>query len=512
VGIRGLLLAANAFALAVPIVAIVSLRIFDDQLIRRTEAQLIGQSVLIGELWREEWLRQMSIEPDQVPSYVPPHAEGRRYFPIEPVLRLNQGVLPPTSAPVEFAQDRSGVAWRIGERVQRILRRAVRMNLSSARVLDTGGCIVASSGAELGACIGHLPEVQAALGGQYAAVLRHRISDESPPPLESISRRGRVRVYTATPILSGDQIIGVVRMARTAIDPGKALWFDRERLLITLAACALVTAGLSLFLSRTIARPLREITRAARGIAQGEGRTPFEAPRLVPDELRDLSLALDQMTTQLSDRAEYIADFATNVSHELKTPITGIRGAAELLSQQWEEMTDTERARFLNNIEQDSERMERLVTRLLHLARIQSAPESVDALDLPPFLEQLAESYGDRVQLRLGQLPEQLRIAPDHLESALRNLLDNALRHGGDLPVALEADTDGRRVRIRVRDQGPGISSGNRERIFDRFFTTERGSGGTGLGLAIARAVAETRGGCLTLLDDPSGTCFELTL
>jgi signal transduction histidine kinase len=136
----------------------------------------------------------------------------------------------------------------------------------------------------------------------------------------------------------------------------------------------------------------------------------------------------------------------------------------------------------------------------------------LDALDLSTFLENLAQGYGDRVQLRLGELPDQLRIQPDHLESALRNLLDNAVRHGSGQPVTLEAETDGGRVRIRVRNQGPGISARNRERIFDRFFTTERDTGGTGLGLAIARAVAETRGGSLTLLDDPSGTCFELTL
>src|SRR5262249_37159438 len=259
-------------------------------------------------------------------------------------------------------------AWRAGRTLEPVLRRAVRMNLSSARVLDARGCVVASSGDQLGACPGDLAEARAALAAHYAALLRARTTDEPTPGLQRVSRRGRVRVVTALPLLADGTVIGVVRMSRTAIDPGKALWFDRRRLLAVLFGCALLTAGLSLFLSRTLSRPLRAITRGARDLARGEGRLPVQLPGLAPEELREVSGALDQMIAQLSDRAEYISEFATTVSHELKTPITAIRGAAELLSQQWGEMSAEERARFLANIEQDAERMERLVSRLLHLA------------------------------------------------------------------------------------------------------------------------------------------------
>jgi signal transduction histidine kinase len=445
---------------------------------------------------------------------MPDEASGQRYFPIEPILRLDQGVLPPTSEAdgAQPAAQRDGPAWRAGRDLEPVLRRAVRMNLSSARVLDAQGCVVASSGAQLGTCLGHLAEVSAALGGRYAAVLRHRISDEPTPRIESISRRGRVRVYTALPVLSDGAVIGVVRMSRTAIDPGKALWFDRYRLLAVLFGCSLVTAGLSLFLSRTLSQPLRAITRGAREVARGRGRPDVELPALAPEELRQVSAALDQMIAQLSDRAEYISEFATTVSHELKTPITAIRGASELLSQQWSEMSGEERARFLANIEQDAGRMERLVTRLLHLARIQSAPEFAQEVALGPFVAALAEAYGKELRVSLSRPDLSLVIHPEHLQSALRNLLDNAFRHGAGKPVDLEAFERGGRVVIRVRDRGPGISEGNRERIFQRFFTTERDRGGTGLGLVIARAVAKTRGGDLSFETSAEGTCFELVL
>jgi len=514
VGIRGLLLAVNAFALLVPIAAIALLRIFDDQLIRRTEAQLIGESVLIAEAWREAWLRESAIDPARAPRWLPPEAADQRYFPVEPSLRLDQGVLPPTpdADPPGPAAAREGPAWRAGRTLEPVLRRAVRMNLSSARVLDARGCVVASSGDQLGACLGDLAEVREALAGHYAAVLRDRISDEPTPGVESVSRRGRVRVYTALPLLADGTVIGVVRMSRTAIDPGKALWFDRRRLLAVLFGCALLTAGLSLFLSRTLSRPLRAITRGARDLARGEGRLPVQLPGLAPEELREVSGALDQMIAQLSDRAEYISEFATTVSHELKTPITAIRGAAELLSQQWGEMSAEERARFLANIEQDAERMERLVSRLLHLARIQSTPEFVQEVALGPFLADLAETYGKDLRVSLADPDASLRIQPEHLHSALRNLLDNAFRHGAGKPVDLEAFARGGRAVFRVRDRGPGISEGNRDRIFQRFFTTERDRGGTGLGLVIARAVATTRGGDLTYETSAEGTCFELVL
>jgi signal transduction histidine kinase len=435
-----------------PIAAIVLLRFFDDQLIRRTEAQLIAQSVLIAE------------------------------------------------------------AWRAGAAVEPILQRAVRMNLSSARVLNAEGCVVASSTTEQGKCLDDLAEVRAALAGNYGAVLRQRISDQPTPSLESISRRGRVRVYVALPVFSDGEVIGVVRMVRTAIDAPKALYFDRYRLLAALIGCALFTVALSLFLSRTLTQPLRNITRVARGIARGEGRRPLVLSRLAPHEFASMSGALDQMIGQLSDRAEYISEHATNLSHELKTPITGIRGAAELLAQQWESMTEAERNRFLTNIQSDAGRMERLVEQLLRLARIQSAPEFAENVPLAPFLEGLVDSYGSDLRLRLDTPDASIRIPPDHLESALRNLLDNAFRHGAGKPVDLHAYKEKKRVVFRIRDSGPGISDGNRDKIFQRFFTTERDNGGSGLGLAIVKAVAETRGGRLDFETGPEGTCFELVL
>ncbi len=516
IGIRGLLLIVNAFALALPLLTIFGLRFFDDQLIRRTEAQLISQAVLIAETWREAWLFEMQIAHADAPRWMPEAAGDDRYFPIEPRARLGQGVLAGAPASTRYRGDEDGPAWRAGRAVQPVLARAVRMNLAGARVLDARGCVVASSGSSLGACLDHLEEVQTALAGDYGVVLREREETGPTPALESVSRRGRVRVDVALPVHADGAVIGVVRMSRTAIDPAKALWFDRDRLLAASGGCLLLIVGLSFILSRSIEQPLRAMTRAARRTGlrteRGGAHRPARLSRFSAAELREVSATLDHTLVQLADRADSIAEFAANVSHELKTPIAGIRGAAELLADEWDGMKCEERDRFIANIDADAQRMERLVSELLHLARIQSASDAPDAVDLAKTLEDLVGGYRGSVRLQLGALPDRMHIRRDHLDSALRNLLDNAVRHAAGKPVDLEVNARRGRVVFRVRDRGPGIRPGNRDRIFERFFTTERERGGTGLGLAIVEAVAERRGGSVRCETGPDGTCFELVL
>jgi signal transduction histidine kinase len=218
------------------------------------------------------------------------------------------------------------------------------------------------------------------------------------------------------------------------------------------------------------------------------------------------------MTAQLTDRANTIEEFARTASHELKGPITAISGATELLLDEGDEMTREQRLRFLQNIATDTRRMERLVTRMLHLAQIQGEPEELEELDLGETLAALLEGYQQTIGLEVEPGLPALSIVREHLEVAVRNLLDNAVSHGGGKSIRVRARRRGPRIEIGVFDAGPGISPANRERIFQRFFTTAREAGGTGLGLSIVRAVADARGGSLELDTSPDGTEFRLVL
>jgi signal transduction histidine kinase len=263
-----------------------------------------------------------------------------------------------------------------------------------------------------------------------------------------------------------------------------------------------------------IARPLRRLTRASEEIASGAAPTSLAVSPWTPTEIQTLSAALARMTTTLRERADYIAAFAANVSHELKTPLTGIRGAAELLLEQWRGMSDQQRERFVANIDADAQRMERLVTRLLVLARVEHAGEPEVELDVREVLHNLCARHPEaQVSLSVAaDVPARYRVVPDHFTSAVGNLLDNAVRHGAGKPIDVRARRAGERLCIEVQDRGPGISAANQSRVFTRFFTTERDSGGTGLGLTIVEAIANRRGGSVRFATGPAGTTFTVVL
>jgi len=524
--IRVLLMGAHAFAWLLPLLALSLLRVYDVYLLRQTEHQLIAESVVVGELYREALLRALGREQN---GHQPPEADaveavrsqetssgndGDRYRPIEaqidfdhPVLSRDQGELPRKAAS-------HGPADRAGASVEPLLRRAQTFNLSALRVLDQHGCVVATTGREAGTCMSSLPEVKRALAGAYAAVLRERVSDEPAPRLGDIRRRGKVRVFTALPIWSGGKVVGVVRASRTGLDALSSLWANRRGLVwLTLLALALVVA-VSVLSSSAIARPLRNLTLAARRVAAGESPEKLALARTVPREIAVLHDVLFQMASKLSQRASYVQEFASQVSHELKTPITAIRGAAELLAHGLDDMSRADQQRFAMNVLDDAQRMEQLVGKLLTLARAenQGSDDAAPTIDVAAHVLALVARYEERVQLELAAPALSLAIDPDRLASIVSNLVDNALRHGAGKPVRVRLSKEEPRLRLDVIDQGAGVSEANRKRLFERFFTTERDRGGTGLGLAIVRGIAEARGGRVSARFDDQGSTFSVWL
>lgn len=510
--IRQLLLGVSVFALLLPVGAVTFLRLFDIYLLRQTERHLIAESVLIAEAYRDRLLAERGIPPEEAPPFRPLGRESDPWVPIEPVLDVSYGILPPAPEPTRWHYAQETPEARAGRALMPLVARAQVFNLTGARLVGADGCVVASTRRDLGACLDELEEVRAALAGRYAAVARRRVSDEPAPPIGSIRRRGGVRVFSATPIFEDGSVIGAVWMSRTAVSPLEVLFSHRDKVGAAFVLCAVLAPAASLLFARSIARPVREITRAADAVAHGRPRVPFVAGRLAPREIVQLSDALDRMTRQLTDRARYIGEFATNVSHELKTPLAGILGAVELLRQEWQTMQPAQRERFLENVEGDARRMELLVRRLLELARVQNAPEEAREIEIAPLVARLAASYREPIAIDLTRAPASIHMNPEHLETALRNLLDNAVRHGEGRPVELGVTQAGQRVRFRVRDHGAGVSPANLPRVFERFFTTERERGGTGLGLAIVKAVAELRGGDVAMASGPEGTTVDLVV
>jgi two-component system phosphate regulon sensor histidine kinase PhoR len=218
-------------------------------------------------------------------------------------------------------------------------------------------------------------------------------------------------------------------------------------------------------------------------------------------------------------------DFVANVSHELKTPLTVIRGFTETLTDDPDIDPDT-RQRFLGRVTEQTLRLSSLVGDLLSLARLENEPApQLTSMDLRgPVRETVdslrsnAEARALSIDLELPPAPVAARLEQETLHTALVNLLDNAIKYspeGATVEVSLEAR--GERAVIEVHDRGPGIPHDMQDRIFERFFRVDKARsrelGGTGLGLAIAKHAMRLLGGEISVTSTPGeGSTFRLEL
>jgi two-component system sensor histidine kinase ChvG len=351
------------------------------------------------------------------------------------------------------------------------------------------------------------PEVRRALGGFSGRFTR--IS----------SQLRSVRLFVAEPARApGGGVVGVVYVSRTTYPVLVSLYRIRNGLERVMAGSLAVALVVAVFLGLTISRPLARLTQAAGRIAAGERGVALKLSGR--DEVGVLARAFDAMAHELDARLGYISELAANVSHEFKTPLASIRGAAELLQDGAADEPEA-RARFLGNILADTERLDRLVSRLLELSRVEAHQGGLaEPLDFRALVAGVVERYsaaGQPVELRYEACEVSIHGQSDQLEGVLGNLIDNALRFSPPgRPVTVRVApgaSPGKSLVTEVIDQGEGISPANLARLWTRFFTTARERGGTGLGLSIVKAVVEGHGGEVSVESAPGkGSTFRFTL
>lgn len=509
----------NLAVLALPLSGIWTLRLYQSALIRQTESELIAQGAIIAAAYRVAW-RSAGGRPDALPANAPrrrPPGSDERWLPRFANLDLAvDPILPPPSDPVPASSPADAAAVKAGEALDPMLRDAQRTTLAAIRVLDRDGIVVASTGEGLGQSLGGQEEVARALRGEPVSALRERGSPAPPSPLSAIDTGSQLRIFTTLPVLDEDRVLGVVMLSRTPRTLSDALYGKRWHL-VALAALLLGSiGGLSALGTFAISRPVRAVTDQAKRTAEGErgAINPVVGPTV--REVAELSEALSRMARTLEDRADYIRGFAAHVSHEFKTPLTTIRGTVELLQEHFDSMSQDERARFLRNLEGEAERLARLVTRLLDLARADVAPGADHAKTVADALVgRVAERYRESgLAVDAGATePLTVAIAEEAMEMILVNLIENAFQHAGpQARVTVALHRQGNAGVLVVSDDGPGISAANAERVFTPFFTTARKHGGTGLGLSIVQSLARVHGGAVALLPSPNGATFEVRL
>jgi two-component system sensor histidine kinase ChvG len=347
-------------------------------------------------------------------------------------------------------------------------------------------------------------EVRTALAGAPASYTRLRARDPG------------VFLFVTDPVREspGGRVVGAVYAARSTRPVMVELYRIRAGLVRVLCVAFFVTALVTLLLAWSISRPLGKLSRAAKRVAGGERNVVI--PVGGGGEIAELGASFAAMKERLDARLRYIEGFAADVAHEFKSPLTSIRGAAELLGEGAADEPEA-RGRFLRNIELDVARLDRLVSRLLQLSRLEASREAMAPVDVARLLARVTEraSLPDRSIHLDDHAPVRTLLGREaDLEAALVNLLDNALRFS-PAGRTVEVDTSGTPASlvVSVRDHGPGISPANLAKVFDRFFTTDADKDGTGLGLAIVKTVVQAHGGTVRAESTPGeGATFVVTL
>ncbi|WP_417688410.1 stimulus-sensing domain-containing protein [Roseibium sp.] len=343
------------------------------------------------------------------------------------------------------------------------------------------------------------PEVEAALAGSPASVVR-------------VSQRGELIVSVAVPIQRFRAVLGTLLLSTQGGDIDAIVRAERLAIMRVFLVAASVTILLSIMLAGTIAGPVRRLAAAAERVRKGS-TSRQEIPEFSDreDEIGHLARALRDMTNALYNKIDAIEQFAADVAHELKNPLTSLRSAVETLPLAKNEHS---RARLMEVIQHDVRRLDRLISDISDASRLDAelARAQAETIDIAELLRNITEATNQRsghpVEVRLTVAdagnghPYRVLGHDIRLGQVIRNLLDNACSFSppeGHVRISLSRKA--RNIRITVDDDGPGIRAEDPDRIFERFYTDRPDGEGfgnnSGLGLSISRQIIEAHGGSI---------------
>ncbi|GAA4425082.1 two-component system sensor histidine kinase CreC [Acidovorax lacteus] len=328
-------------------------------------------------------------------------------------------------------------------------------------------------------------------------------------------------MYVAAPVQVDGRIAGVLTVAKPVRSVQRFIDRAERKVLagglLLLGLSAAVGVAVTLWMVWNVRR-LRDYALSVQGPAAGapagDWTAPPPVPR-VPGELGDLAQAMDRMRARLQGQ-DYVEGYVRALTHELKSPVAAIRGAGELLQ---DDLPAADRARFADQVVAQSERLQRLIDRLLELSKLEQRPHA--EASAPVALAACAQQALQQVQARAAQRGIALALSGEGASGpweaelitlALGNLLDNAVDFsppGSTVQVRLNGPE------VQVQDAGPGVPDYALPRLGERFFTTARPDGtrsGSGLGLAIVQRVMALHGGQMQVRNTAPGLCVTLTL
>ena len=384
-------------------------------------------------------------------------------------------------------------ASRFSARIYQLTKTDVDMRVY---VTDDKGIIIFDSKgkARVGADYSRWRDVYLTLRGKYGA----RSTHEDPRNPASTT------LYVAAPIIVNGNIAGVLTVCKPTTNINNFLEIAKAKVFRKSMLAGLCVVLLSTALMFFIFRPIKQLTRYANDVRQGKNAV---LPKLDRSEIGDMGRAFEKMRDVLEGK-KYVESYIQTLTHEIKSPISAIQGAAELLE---EDMSREQRAKFVTNIRNETERIREIVDRMLHLSSLESTNdlETSEPISFNTLLHQVIERFKPVVEQKQLDLKlhgqEEIRIYGDALliEQAVSNVIQNAVDFSPDqgrLSISLTR-AEGHAV-LAVEDQGPGIPDFALDRIFEKFFSIRRPGNGdksTGLGLNFVRRIADLHGGSVRL-------------
>lgn len=378
-------------------------------------------------------------------------------------------------------------------------------------ITDAKGILLYDSTGETppGADFSRWRDVHLTLRGQYGA--RSTQTSTGDPA-------SRV-LFIAAPIQRDGHLLGVVSVGKPTDSISLFIAIARERFLFGLALIGLSAIALSIILSAWLTRPLKRLIEYMQSIRQGGQGEKARLPSLGASEMSALGAALEEMQAKLEGK-NYIEDYVRALTHEMKSPLTGIKGAGEILR---DHVADPRGRKFLDNIETEVERLQSLVERMLQLSRLENVRTVAKApVRLFPLLQGLKDTFHTRLEekklLLTVDAGEQLVLVGDELllRQALGNIIANAIDFSPvDSRIEITATACEKYVNITVRDYGTGIPDFAESKIFEKFFSLHRPDSGkksTGLGLPFVKEVISLHDGEITAGNANPGFGVRLSL
>ena len=375
-------------------------------------------------------------------------------------------------------------------------------------VTDASGKVVFdSSGRELGKNYAQWNDVSQTLQGNYGA----RTSRDDPDHPGSL-------LYVAAPIRVKGSLIGVLSVAKPNENANHFIEAAQRNTLLLGLLSFFAVAGLAVLLSLVVTRPIHALTAYVRNIRDGK-KAPL--PRLGSTELRTLGDAFEEMREALEGR-KYVEQYVQTLTHEIKSPLTAIRGAVELLK---ENPPEPAKSRFMENIAREAERAEDLVKKLLSLSALQRSDqlERMETIDLPGLIEETVSSFRVQAERKSVEIhfhsEQQASVLGDRfwLGEAFTNILQNAIEFTPErshIRVSLRQESPS--VVVLIEDEGPGVPDWAIERIFEKFYSLPRPETkkrSSGLGLTIVQEVLQLHGGSVELKNrEPAGAVVRISL